>query len=116
MQDPVFERIEKLLGDREMSQQCLLAKLGTNRSTYSNWKLGKSKSYLKQIDKIAEFLDVSPNYLLRGVEDGTVDETKTAAEHEMLCVFRKLSRKKQDCLLQVALTLLSEGLEEKEKI
>ena len=55
MQDPVFERIEKLLGDREMSQQCLLAKLGTNRSTYSNWKLGKSKSYLKQMIRLRNF-------------------------------------------------------------
>jgi transcriptional regulator with XRE-family HTH domain len=35
-----------------------------NRSTYSNWKLGKSKSYLKRIEEIADFFGVTPDYLL----------------------------------------------------
>ena len=36
---------------------------------------------------------------------------KTAAEDEMLRVFRKLSPKKKECVIQVARTLLSERLE-----
>lgn len=114
MSEQVFERIERLLDDHGKSQQNLLAVLGMNRSTYSNWKLGKSKSYLKHIDEIAGFLEVSPGYLLRGIEDGPEEGTKAAVEDEMLRVFRKLSPKKQECVIQVARTLLSEGLENKE--
>ena len=74
-------------------------------------EVGKSKSYLKHIDEIADFLDVSPSYLLRGIEDGPNEGTKAAVEDEMLRVFRNLSPKKQECVLQVARTLLSEALE-----
>ncbi len=108
MAEQVFERIERLLKDQGKSQQKFLAALGMNRSTYSNWKLGKSKSYLKHIDEIAEFLGVSPSYLLRGIEDGPEEGMKAAAEDEMLRVFRKLSPRKQECVIQVARTLLSE--------
>ncbi len=114
MPEQVFERIERLLDDRGKTQQNLLAVLGMNRSTYSNWKLGKSKSYLKHIDEIAGFLKVSPGYLLRGIEDRPEEGTKAAVEDELLRVFRKLSPKKQECVIQVARTLLSEGVENKE--
>lgn len=114
MSDQVFERIERLIDDHGKTQQNLLAALGMNRSTHSNWKLGKSKSYLKHIDEIAELLEVSPGYLLRGIKDGPEEGTKTAIEDEMLRVFRKLSLKKQECVIQVARILLSKGLENKE--
>ena len=106
--EPVFERIERLLNEKGKSQQELLAALGMNRSTYSNWKLGKSKSYLKQIDAIAEFFDVSPSYLLRGIEDGPEEGTKGALEDEMLRVFRQLNPKRQEMVIQVGRTLLSD--------
>lgn len=104
--DAVFERIERLLEDQGKTQQELLISLGMNRSTYSNWKLGKSKSYLKLVDKIADFFDISPNYLLRGIEDGPEEGTKCALEDEMLRVFRKMSVKKQELMIQVGRTLL----------
>lgn len=108
MNELVFERIEMLLEDRGKTQQELLAVLGMNRSTYSNWKLGKSKSYLKRIDEISDFLGVTPGYLLRGIVDGPEDGTKAATEDEMLRVFRNLSSKKQDCVIQIARILLQE--------
>lgn len=50
----------------------------------------------KHIDEIADFLGVSPSYLLRGIEDGPNEGTKAAVEDEMLRVFRNLSPKKQE--------------------
>ena len=79
--------------------------------SFSNWKQGRSKSYQKNIVEIAEFMGFSPGYLLRGIVDGPEEGTKTAVEDEMLRVFRKLSPKKKECVIQVARTLLSEGLE-----
>lgn len=87
--EPVFERIERLLEDQGRSQQDLLSALGLNRSTYSKWKLGKSKTYLKRIDAIANYFDVSPGYFLRGIEDGPEEGTIGAFEDEMVRVFRK---------------------------
>ncbi len=104
--EPIFERIERLLSDQGKTKQSLEQLLGLSRGTYSNWRLGKSKSYLKQIDMIAEFLNVSPNYLLRGIEDAPESGSKSPIEDEMLRVFRKLGFRKQECLVQVARALL----------
>ena len=107
-QDPVFERIERLLADRGKSQQSMLADLGMSRSAYANWKSGQSKSYLKRIDGIAKFLEVSPNYLLRGIENECVEEPYTAAEDELIRLFRQLNEERQECVIQVVRVLLSE--------
>ena len=107
--DPVFSRIEYLLSSQDKSQQQLLAALHVNRSAYSNWKQGRSKSYLKRIDEIAEFLDVSPVYLLRGItprEDEAVE--RTAAEDEMIRIFRQLSENRQELMIQIGRTLMRE--------
>jgi transcriptional regulator with XRE-family HTH domain len=45
--------------------------LDINKSAVTDWKKGKTKSYLKYIDKIAEYFGVSMDYFL----DNT-DETK----------------------------------------
>jgi transcriptional regulator with XRE-family HTH domain len=108
MEYDVFERINLLLEDQGKTQMELITVLGMNRSTYSNWKLGKSKSYLKRIEEIADFFGVTPDYLLRGIEGEPESKTKVATEDEMLRIFRKLSKRKQDCVMQVARTLLSE--------
>ena len=68
----------------------------------------KSKTYLKRIDAIANYFNVSPGYLLRGIEDGPEEGTKGALEDEMIRVFRKMSPKRQELLIQVGRTLLSD--------
>ena len=108
MPDPVFERIDRLLKERGESQQHLLTKIGMNRWVYSSWKQGKSKSYLKEIVGIANFLDVSPDYLLRGIEDENGKASKAAAEDDLIRIFRQLDFERQECLIQVAQALLSE--------
>ena len=69
------------------------------------WKLGKSKTYLKPI---ANYFNISPDYLLRGIEDGPEEGTKGALEDEKIRVFRKMSPKRQELLIQVGRTLLSD--------
>ena len=105
--DPVFVRIEKLLEAKHVPQKDLLAYLHMNRATYNNWKLNKSKSYLKRIDDIAAYLDISPNYLIRGIEDGPPEKIDEIAEDEII---RKKS--KQECLIHIGRVLLEEELTE----
>lgn len=106
--DPVFERIERLLSDQGRTQHSLLESLGMNRTAYGNWKSGQSKSYLKRIDGIADFLEVSPNYLLRGIETEPTSAPRTAAEDELVRLFRQLNIERQECVIRVVRALLSE--------
>ena len=61
----IIDKIIMLLEQKEKTQKELTDYLGLEKSTFSAWKSGKSKSYSKHISKIAEFLSVSPDYLLR---------------------------------------------------
>lgn len=100
MTDPVFERIERLLKEKGKTMTEFNSTLGVNRNTYYNWKHQKSKSYLKHIDEIARFFDVSPQYISRGV-DGEPEELKSAAEDELLRAFRQLSEARQECVINI---------------
>ena len=75
-----------------------------NRTTYSNWKLGKSQSYLKKLDEIALFFSVSPGYILRGIEDGP--SSRSASEDELLRLYRELDPHWQELMLQIGRILI----------
>lgn len=57
---------------------------------------------------MADFFDVSPNYLLKGIEDGSEGGMKGVLEDEMLRILRKLSTKRQELMIQVGRTLISD--------
>lgn len=62
--DITVERIMFLLKENNVEQKDLAQHLGINRQTITDWKNGKTKSYQKCIEKIAEFFNVSVDYLL----------------------------------------------------
>lgn len=62
--DVTVERIMILLKEKNIEQKDLAEYLGTQRQTITDWKNGKTKSYQKCIDKIAEFFNVSVDFLL----------------------------------------------------
>ena len=59
-----IDKIFDLLILRGKQQKELTDFLGIDKGVSSQWKTGKSRSYLKYIDKIAEFLEVSTDELL----------------------------------------------------
>ena len=63
-----LEKINELLKQQHKKQKDLTDYLGLTKNTFTNWKLGTSESYKKHINKIAEFFNVSTDYLL-GVEN-----------------------------------------------
>ena len=65
-----LDKIKQLLKEQGKSQKDLTDYLGLGKQTFTNWNAG-AKSYGKYIDKIAEFLDVTTDYLL-----GQSDERK----------------------------------------
>lgn len=62
--DDVLVRINGLLGVQRGRTKELAEYLGyTNANVVSDWRAGRSKSYMKQLPKIAEFLDTTVAYL-----------------------------------------------------
>ena len=91
----ILDRIVKLLGDRE--QQELTDHLGLKKTAFSDWKGGKSKSYSKYLIEIADFFNVSIDYLVYGknsISELTDDEQKIIQD------YRELSEQGQDYIMQ----------------
>jgi repressor LexA len=56
------EKITNLLKEHNKEQQDLANYLGISPVTISEWKSGKTRSYRKHLNKIAEFLNVPLEY------------------------------------------------------
>jgi phage repressor protein C with HTH and peptisase S24 domain len=72
----ILNRIIQLLKEHNYSQKDLTDYLNIEKSAFSAWKSGKSKSYLKHITDIAEYLDTTVAYLFGDTND-PVDYEKT---------------------------------------
>lgn len=105
----IIDRISYLLAGRE--QQELTNYLGLNRVAFSEWKSGKSKSYRKYLIEIAEFFDVSLDYLVYGKETQTA---LTDNEKKLLEIYSKLADdKKKEAVRRVEELLTSDASENK---
>ena len=93
----ILDRISKLLGNRE--QRELTTYLGLKSVAFSEWKSGKSKSYKKYLIEIADFFNVSLDYLVYGKEKSSPTFELNADEHELLQYFKKLSDKSKGIVL-----------------
>ncbi len=97
-ENPVVERITEMLIRTGKSQKELTDYLGVGKTTYSDWKNGKTNSYKRYIEKIAEFLDSSYEYILYGKETDP-------DEMELIRISRSLNKEKKTRLLAVAQTI-----------
>lgn len=93
-----------LLGNRE--QRELTNFLGLKSVAFSEWKSGKSKSYKKYLIEIADFFNISLDYLVYGKEKGCSTFKLTDEEQELLEYFNKLSDKSKGIILGKAETLV----------
>ena len=55
----------ELLKNQKKTQKQLCDAIGIGKQTFSNWKSGISSSYTKYLSQIADFFDVSVDYLLK---------------------------------------------------
>lgn len=70
-----LDRISTILHEKGLTQKALTDFLGLKKGTFTSWKSGLNESYKKYLPQIAEFLDVSVDYLL-----GKTEQKKPAAE------------------------------------
>ena len=60
----ILTNILKLLKEQNKKQIELTNYLGLSKNVFSEWKSNRANSYMKYLPKIAEFFDVSVDYLL----------------------------------------------------
>lgn len=98
--DKVVERMTELLTSQGKTQAALCEHLGLRKDMYSRWKRGELKSYLMYTSEIADFLNVSTDYLLCRTEHEVSSGNLTGAETRLLSRFRALPDNEQLWLLQ----------------
>ena len=84
----IVERISKILKAKKLSQKALTDHLGLKQSAFTDWKNGKTESYLNWIREIAIFLNVSTDYLYFGKES---QEDLTEDEKRLIAAYRNQS-------------------------
>lgn len=90
----IIERIYELLNKQNKRAYELCNKLGIRTSTMSTWKARTNDPPAKYMKTIADFFDVSLDYLLTG-QEAPVPKTTTKEEDELLEMFRKLPNDRQ---------------------
>ena len=100
--DKVVLRIIELLKIQGKTEKELISSLGLANGTFTNWKYKDSKSYEKYLKKIAEYLDVSIDYLMEGVDDILNVQNLTASEISLLKMYRIMGKNEKDILLKSA--------------
>ena len=102
--DPILLRIISLLKRNGHTEKDLLRSVNLKDTTFNRWKFENSKSFMQHIDKIADYLGVSIDYLVRGQEANGADGGMVgfvAEEKEIIDTYRKLSRKRQEMILNL---------------
>ena len=96
----ILDRIIALLGDADQKQ--LTDYLELKKTAFSDWKSGKSNSYRKYLVEIADYFNVSLDYLVYGKESTNTlsDDVK-----ELLTYYNNLSDIDRGKLLGKAETL-----------
>ena len=87
--DDTLQRILDLMKEKRITDLEMQEYLGLPRGAFSNWKRGMGRSYYEHISKIADRLEVTIDYLIRG-EDMKTDSL-SHQETELISDFRKLT-------------------------
>lgn len=60
----IIDRIFSLLQEKNIEQKDFAEAVGVRKQAITEWKNGTTKSYMRYLDKIAEYFDVPVSYLL----------------------------------------------------
>ncbi len=66
----IYERIEELIATRKMTKKAFCQELGISTGNFGDWKRGVSVPSAKKLIEIAQYFDVSLDWLMTGKERG----------------------------------------------
>lgn len=81
------EKIQKLINEINISAYTLTQSLGLSNSAISDWKAGRAKPSADALLKIADYFDVSVDYLLGRTDE---QQKKPMLEHMSFSEFSKV--------------------------
>ena len=96
--DEIFSRILSEMERQGRKYAELTEHLELPRGTFSSWKAGRSRNFCEHIGAIADFLEVSAEYLINGNIEGKLVEN--SEEQQLLNYYRKLNAEKRKAVLQ----------------
>ena len=102
VEDAVLNRILELMKMKGMTEKEMVGHLGLANGAFTPWKYEGSKTYLQHIGPMSEYLGVTPNYLLYGVDEYVNMDTISATEIDLIRLYRKMNERKKDCLIRTA--------------
>ena len=105
------QRLKSLREENNLLQKELAAKLNISRATLASWESGNRTPELGTAEKLADFFNVSIDYLL-GRTDARQSNQQSHAlsrdELDLLQKYRQLQEKQKDTIHKVADTFIPE--------
>lgn len=98
--DPVMLKILDELKRQKKTGKELEIAIGSGNGTVSKWKYADMKSYMRYIDRIAEFLNVTPEYLQSQPEKQVDVDNLTDTEKWIIDAFRRMELNEKKCMLE----------------
>lgn len=71
MKNHLYEHYKKIRDLRGLTDAAVAKQAGIGRSTFSDWKSGRSAPKQEKLNKIAAVLSVAPDYFITGNETAT---------------------------------------------
>lgn len=111
----MYEIYCKLRDERNLKDADIVRETGITKSTFSDWKSGRSKPKNEKLQKIADYFDVSIDYLMTGKDTSEPREPQLNARDE-----RDIAKRLEETLAdlensQEALMFSGEPLDEQTK-
>ena len=82
----ISDRIQALRKARGITQEQLADAVGVSRQAVSKWEAEQSAPDLERIVAMAEYFDVTTDYLLRGIEPAPKAQPKPRAGARTMCI------------------------------
>lgn len=101
MPEVIISRIKECAKQKGITQTHLCKQIGKRATFFNEVNHGKDSIDETEICKIAEFLEVSPKYLLGETDDPTPqdsDDEISTEDEELLALFKKLTSDKKETL------------------
>lgn len=96
-----YERLQALMDSRNMKKAAFAQAIGISQGNLNDWRNGRSSPSLEKLERIADYFEVSTDYLL-GRDDRYPTPTEDACE--MLRIFSSLDREGRTVVLSAAYT------------
>ncbi len=99
--NPIVGRIEELLKVRGKTQKEFIETTGLSNSSFTRWKYDNGKTYMNHLPEICDFLGVSPNYILYGIDEEISSDSLSAVEIELIRNYRHLDVRRQNLVTEM---------------